>query len=141
MPSYFEMLRMADAPWFPEQSFGEILKSGGLLMIAALLALAISLVLLLLAFLGKDRKWVFGALIGAVLATGAGWAGSYSGYRDAARLVEATQATPLEAELVLAANIMQNNAVIPTGLAFGVVVLGLAPLPFLREKPPEATLS
>lgn len=138
MPSYFEMLRMAEPGLLSGVTLLDVLRSGGLLLAAAFLCVSAAVLFLPIAFIARDRKWLLVSFGLGIIAMGCGGLASYLGFQNASEVVAAAGTRPTDVELVAAANVMRSTVAVPTTAALGVWVLALAAFPFIRGRVDEA---
>ena len=122
MPSYFEMLKMAD-PAVMQDQWWSLLRAGGLIGALATFALVLSVLWFFVGLFSWRRGRVQQAAFLAMVSLVVGWVGSYLGYSQAAKTVAAANSAPKAEELASAANQIGFIAFAPSVGAVGVILL------------------
>lgn len=124
MPTYIEMLRMADyeAIWRNPTFY---FQNGGPFVLLALVFLVVSWALMLSGLFPGKRKLIGYGMMGAFVSSLLGWLGSYMGYGSAAAVVAANTIPPRTSELESAANHMAFCAIAPSVAMVGTFLAGM----------------
>ncbi len=134
LPSYFEMLKLADRDAILQGPHTEMIKNGGALMVLTTVVLVIALLWFLLAIATWNRKRIGQSTLFALLGAAFGWVGSYVGYSKAAAVVAGSTTAPKPEELAQGATRMAYAAFAPTGVAVAIIVLAILASFIVRKR-------